>query len=243
MKIVFTDESGQSGGYDNETKELTKGSSQYFTLGSFMIDSEELLKLEREIRDIKIRYGLKPTQEIKSSMSYSKLGLTYEKFHNLLADICSVICNYKNSIIAIVIDKKEAYKRNYINNHNDLYAEAMYLLMERVCMNLNDEPEAPVMFFTDSRKNAKNNHLDKELQISYLRAKYKGTRFVNFPSFSESIVFIDSEYCVGIQLADICTAIINRKIEQGDMNYYELIKSAIRTHNDKIDGYGIKVFK
>ena len=214
MKIVFLDESGQPGGYDTELGALKNGVSKYFTLGSFMIDCDDLLKLETKIRDIKIKYGLNPHHEIKWSMSYSKLGLSSEAFFNLRKDIIDVIATYPNSVIAIVMDKEACYKKPYISNHNDLYANALHLLMERVCMNLNCEKDKPVMFFTDSRKNDKNNKLDKDLQISYLRAKYMGTEFVHFPNFSESIVFIDSEYCIGIQLADICSAIIHKTIDE-----------------------------
>lgn len=243
MKIVFIDESGQPGGYNFETNSLTKNSSEYFTLGSFMIDSDDLLKLENTIRDIKIKYGLKPNQEVKWSMSYSKLGLTCEEFYNLKSDIISVISNYKNSVIAISMDKENSYKKPHISNNNDLYATALHLLMERVCMNLNNEKDTPVMFFTDSRKNDRNNKLDKELQISYLRAKYMGTKFVHFPNFSESIVFIDSEYCIGIQLADFCAGIVHKKITNNEDIGFSLLSPAIREHNNEIDGYGIKIYK
>lgn len=243
MKIVFIDESGQPGGFNNSTQEFNEKSSEYFTLGSFMIDSDDLLNLENSIRDIKLKYGLKPNQEIKWRMSYSKLGLSQADFFDLKRDIISIISKYKNSVICIVMDKKSCYLKPHISDHNDLYATALHLLMERVCMNLNDEKDVPVMFFTDSRKNDKNNKLDKELQISYLRAKNMGTKFVHFPNFSESIVFIDSEYCIGIQLADFCAGIVHRRISYDEDFAYNLLEPAIRTHKGQINGYGIKIYK
>lgn len=244
MKIVFIDESGQPGGYNSDTGIFNEKSSKYFVLGSFMIDTKELLFLETQIKDIKIKYGLSPHQELKWNCSYSKLNMPREDYYKMRKEIIDVISWHQNSVIAIVIDKKEFYKKKYINNHNDLYTNALHLLMERVCMNLNDEKGEPVMFFTDSRKNDKSNLLDKEIQISYLRAKNMGTNFVRFPNFSESIVFIDSQYCIGVQLADFCAGIISNTI-LNDYDYppYDMLLPAIRKHNGKVEGYGIKIRK
>ena len=52
----------------------------------------------------------------------------------------------------------------FIQNHNDLYAIALHLLMERCCMQITDEKgrntHIPAMMFADSRKNNNNNKLD-----------------------------------------------------------------------------------
>ncbi len=74
------------------------------------------------------------------------------------------------------MDKENCYRNRIdIKNHNDLYAFALNLLMERVCMEISDRDGrnavTPALMFTDSRKNDNNNKLDKELQIAYLRAR------------------------------------------------------------------------
>ncbi len=84
--------------------------------------------------------------------------------------------------------------------------------------------------------------LDKELQVAYLRAKNMGTHFVEFPNFCESIVFVDSDYYLGVQLADFCAGAIHRKYENDDERFFEIIKSAIRKYKGNIYGAGIKLY-
>ena len=100
----------------------------------------------------------------------------------------------------------------------------------------------PVILFTDSRKNDNNNKLDKELQISYRRAKNMGTKYIGFPNFSESLVFIDSQYSSRIQLADFCAGAIFKCFEDNNSDFINILKPAIRNHNGKIAGVGIKKF-
>ena len=82
-----------------------------------------------KFKDIKIKYGLKESTEVKWSCTYSKLGLNFEQYKNMKQDIINMISNYKNSVIGIVMDKENCYKnRTDIKNHNDLYAFALNLL-------------------------------------------------------------------------------------------------------------------
>lgn len=249
MYIVFIDESGQPGGWDNETKSLTKDSSKLFTLAGFMIDANKILEMETKFKDIKIKYGLKESCEVKWSCSYSKLGLTFEQYKNMKQDIIRMIAEYENSVIGVVMDKENCYKnRTDIRNHNDLYAFALNLLMERVCMEISDREGrnslTPALMFTDSRKNDNNNKLDKELQIAYLRARSLGTHYIKFPNFCESLVFLDSNYSCGIQCADFCAGAIHKKFEMQDEEFFKILTPAIRKNkSENIYGYGIKVYK
>lgn len=214
-----------------------------------MIDANDILEIETKFKDIKIKYGLKATTEVKWSCSYSKLGLSFEEYKNMKLDIINMISQYKNSVVGIVMDKGCCYKnRNDIKNHNDLYAFALNLLMERVCMEISDRDGrgalTPALMFTDSRKNDNNNKLDKELQIAYLRARSLGTHYINFPNFCESLVFIDSNYSCGIQCADFCAGAIHKKFETDDDSLFNLLLPAIRCNkNNNIYGYGIKLYK
>ena len=136
-----------------------------------------------KVKDLKVKYGLDPHHEIKWHTTYSKLGLTYEQNIELKNEMLNIISKYKNSTFGIVMDKEKCYKeKSFINNHNDLYAVALHLLMERCCMEITGrkgrKTKIPVMLIADSRKNNTNNKLDKELQVAYLRAKNMGTHFV-----------------------------------------------------------------
>ena len=175
MYIIFLDESGQPGGFDNESNKLLKNTSKYFVLAGFMINADDILKIEKHMRDIKIKYGLNPLHEIKWHTTYSKLKLFFEQYKNMKLEIIKEISKYKNSVIGIVMDKENCYKNRmeYIKNHNDLYATALHLLMERASMQITNkfgkrDNLIPAMLIADSRKNDNNNKLDIELQIAYL---------------------------------------------------------------------------
>ena len=249
MYIIFLDESGQPGGFDKENNKLVKNTSKYFVLAGFMINADDILKIEKHMRDIKIKYGLNPLHEIKWHTTYSKLKLSFEQYKNMKLEIVREISKYKNSVIGIVMDKENCYKNKseYIKNHNDLYATALHLLMERASMKITNKFRKrndliPAMLIADSRKNDNNNKLDKELQIAYLRAKNMGTHFIKFPNFCESIVFVDSDYYSGVQFADFCAGAIYKKYENHNDDFFEELKSAIRKHNNSINGAGIKLY-
>ena len=246
MYIVFIDESGQPGGYDSNTQKLVGGATKYFILSGFMIDGNDLINIEQKLNQVKIKYGLSKDIEAKWNSSYKALGMTLEEYQKYKSEICEIIAEYRNSVVGIVMDKQECYKnKKGIESHNDLYAYALNLLMERFCMEVTDrhgrDTNIPVILFTDSRKNDNNNKLDKELQISYRRAKNMGTKYIGFPNFSESLVFIDSQYSSGIQLADFCAGAIFKKFEDNVSEFQDILIPAIRSHKGKIEGVGIKI--
>ena len=213
-----------------------------------MINADDILNIERKLSDLKIKYNLNSSHEVKWHTTYSKLKLNFEQCNNMKLDILKLISQYKNSVIGIVMDKENCYKNksDYIKNHNDLYATALHLLMERCSMQITSRKKTdnciPAMIIADSRKNDNNNKLDKELQIAYLRAKNMGTHFIKFPNFCESIVFVDSDYYSGIQLADFCAGAIYNKYEKNENKFFDVLRPAIRTYHNSIKGAGIKVY-
>lgn len=248
MQIIFLDESGQPGGFDKENKKLGKNVSRYFTLGGFMIDADNILEIERKLREIKMKYKLNSNHEIKWHSTYPKLGLNYEQYKNMKLEVIRTISEYRASVIGIVVDKEECYKnKEYINDSNDLYAVALHLLMERYSMEIknkhNEDIMKPVIMIADSRQSMNSRKLDKELQIAYLRAKNMGTYFVKFPNFCEGIIFVDSDNFTGIQLADFCAGAIHRKYEQNDDTFFNELIPAIASKKNNIYGAGIKLYK
>ena len=233
MQIVFLDESGQPGGFDKEKSNLVDNTSRYFTLGGFMIDADRILEIEKGMKDIKIKYGLSPSHEVKWHTTYSKLGLNFLQYKSMKTDIMSFISKYKSSVIGIVADKESCYKnKDYINTPNDLYAVALHLLMERYCMEIYNKKkkyqDKPTIMIADSRQSINSNKLDKELKIAYLRAKNMGTHFIEFPNFCENIIFVDSDDFSGVQIADFCAGAIHRKYENEDDTFFKILSPAIR---------------
>ena len=213
-----------------------------------MIDADNLLDIEKELKDIKLKYGLSTVHEIKWHTNYSKYGLNFEQYDKMRVEITQLISNYKNSVIGIVMDKKSCYKnKDYITTPNDLYATALHLLMERYCMLTSNvkriSKQKPIIIIADSRQSVNSNKLDKQLQVAYLRAKNMGTHFVKFPTVAEGIIFVDSDNFSGIQLADYCAGIIHKKYEMKDDRFFNILEPGIRTHNNTKDGPRIKWYK
>lgn len=239
---------GQPGGFNKSENRLVRQTSKYFVLAGFMINADQILNIETSLKDIKLKYGLNPYHEVKWNTRYKDLGIDYNQIIDMKKDVMNTVNGYKNSVIGIIMDKEYCYKnKEFINTHNDLYALALHLLMERCCMQITDEKgrntNSPAILFADSRKNDSNNKLDIELQTSYLRAKNMGTHFVKFPNFCDSLIFADSDYNAGVQIADFCAGAMFRKYESNDETFFEILKPSIRKHNGKIDGAGIKVYK
>lgn len=211
-----------------------------------MIDADKILCVEETLKNIKIKYGLNPYHEIKWNTKYKEIAMEYSQIMNMKKEIMEIVKDYKSSVVGIIMDKEYCYKnKEFIKDHNDLYALALHLLMERFCMQITKSKNSkiPVMLFADSRRNDKNNRLDNNLQISYLRAKNMGTHFVKFPNFSDSLIFVDSDYNAGVQIADFCAGAIFRKYENNDNTFFDILKPSIRKHKNSIEGAGIKLYK
>lgn len=237
---------GEPGGFDKQNNKLHENTSRYFTLAGFMIDSDKILEIQKDMADNKIKYGLKQYNEVKWHTTYSKLGLNFEQYKNMKLDIINSISKYRKSVIGIVMDKESCYKnKEYINTPNDLYSVALHLLMERSCMETtkNKETVVSTIMIADSRRNVNNNKLDNELKTAYLRAKNMGTYFVKFPSFCENIVFVDSNDFSGVQIADFCAGAIHKKYEKQDDEFFNALMPAIVSKKGNIYGPGIKIYK
>lgn len=246
MFLIFLDESGQPGGFDKENNKLVENTSKYFTLAGFIVDADKILKVEKEIKDIKLKYGLSREHEVKWHTTYSKLGLNFEQYRNMKMEIIETISKYKESVIGVIMDKESCYRnKDYIKNPNDLYAIALHLLMERSCIKVKNKKnyEIPIMMIADSRQSINSNKLDKELKIAYLRAKNMGTHFMKFPNFCENIIFVDSDDFSGVQIADFCAGAIHKKYENMQEEFFCALLPAIITRKNSIDGAGVKLYK
>lgn len=237
MYIAYVDESGNPG-------LGSSGSSTYFTLGALLLNADDILDIEKEVARIKIAHEISPQTEFKWNSRYSNFGLDKETFISYRQCIFKLVNRKAVTIVASVLHKEKSYKKPYINNHLELYKQALFLAMERIHYFLEDnEKGQPTIFVIDSRKNNKDGRLDKKLTEAYKRALGQGTYYTNFRWFSETPFFTDSSEAVGIQLADHCVGAIHRVAEQNNDDWYKLIRQSMRHgKNGKIEGYGAKCF-
>ncbi|MED0676182.1 DUF3800 domain-containing protein [Aneurinibacillus thermoaerophilus] len=240
MYFVFIDEAGTPGYKKGKTPD------GYFTLAGMIVKGENILKLERELQRHKLDYGLPPQEEFKWGSKYSSVGWSYDEYANFREGVFQIIENLAETIIGVVLDKGESYKKNYINDHCDLYQQALYLMMERINMWYEDTGviAAPTIFVIDSRKNNKEADLDEKLAKSFRGALRTGTYYhQGFPWFSHSPFFSTSEESTGLQLADYCAGPIQQYFSTGKDEWYQKMRGKIRkSPGGKVSGYGIKTF-
>ena len=86
------------------------------------------------------------------------------------------------------------------------------------------------------------NHNDLYSTALHLLMERCSMQITKFPNFCESIVFVDSDYYSGVQLADFCAGAIYRKYENNETDFFEELKPAIRKHHNSIYGAGIKLY-
>lgn len=232
--FVYIDENGQPFG-------LKESSSKYFILSGFLIKGHQILKIENDLKIIKINHNF--SGELKYSSSYKKMNLDYFEFMQIKKDLSEYINNFENSVVGVIIDKKNFYN-DYPNG--DIYETALRLIMERFHMEVYSRHHGnikniPITIFADSRKNNKNKKADHTLQKAYKKALLNGTNFIKFTNYTESIVFVDSEDSTGIQLVDHCAGLFGRYFEKNDTECLSTIKNAIRKNNkNQYNGFGIK---
>lgn len=241
MYFVFIDEAGTPGVKQGKIPE------GYFTLAAMVVKGDNILKMERQLRSIKGEFDIHPKDELKWGGKYSEVGLTHESFMTFREYTFDLIESISETVIASVIEKKKAYEKHYINDHFDLYQQALFLVMERIYQWFDDPgvTKEPTVFVIDSRKNNKQANLDEKLAEAYKRAKSTGTYFFGaFPVFSETPYFASSDNSAGLQLVDYCAGPIQQLFSRGNDDWYRKLRGKIRKskYDGKISGYGIKCF-
>lgn len=238
MFFVYVDESGTPGYSKNNIQ------NKYFVMAGIMIHSSNLLTVEQRMIDNKINHKLSMDEEVKWNSKYSKLGLSLEEFLSYRKNLYKIIQDFSTTIIATVMNKPNAYNKEYINNHFDVYKNSLFYLMERVHYFISDDIKRPetTVFVLDSRKNDKDRQLDKMLARAYREALGLGTYYTNFSYFSRTPFFSDSEDCVEIQLADHCAGPIYRLFTEHNRDWFSLIEPKLRMRNGTYIGSGLKIF-
>ncbi|MDT3416191.1 hypothetical protein QO009_002059 [Brevibacillus aydinogluensis] len=241
MYFVFVDEAGTPG-YNKK-----KQPEGYFSLAGIIIKAERILELEKKLRKLKRDFEIHPNDEFKWSSSYSEFGFDFKTFCEYRGEKFRLINEIAETVIVSVLDKAESFKKDYINDHCDLYQQALYLMMERIHNWRSDRgvTDGPFVFVIDSRKNAKEANLDEKLGNAYRRALRTGTYYytTGFPAFSETPYFTASESSSGLQLADYCAGAVQQYFTKGTSDWYPMLRPKIRKSADgKVSGFGIKFF-
>ena len=198
---IFLDESGDLG--------FSKRSSKWFLFTMVVIDDPK--KLERVIKKVRKTLNKKHKRKHSELHSYHADEITRIR---MLKELCKL----NISVVTTILNKEKVYvglkeQKNYLYNYT-----ANILLDRFINTNLIDNSHDLVLVADrkDTKKNLQNNF------ISYITQAMQKRRA---GGFSMSLAASHDEK--GLQAVDFISWAIFRKYEQGDYQYYEIIKEKI----------------
>lgn len=215
MYLLYIDESG--------TKDLHRGeankedNSEYFVLGAILIKAEDLSHIEDEIQQLKSEYLKDPYQELKSTVNTKKLkpGKSREDF---LDKIHLAISGSACCCFGAQIHKPSLQAEGLLTSKDEIYKMCFQHILSSVNSFMKHERlDQSVTVFIDRIDSSHN----KKVYIAYKEALESRTiDFIGFDDkhFSPSINFVDSEFTIGVQLADIVAGALWRGIEKKQKN-------------------------
>lgn len=218
-----------------------------FCMGGIIIPEESWHNIAQDFFELKKKHGIDRTTEVKwtdlrsSKGPLAKLGRDgRDEFRNALFSWIGQL--EAMTIVAVRFNKKRAVDEKwYINTNEDVYRYAFQFLLERFHRFLEDlgNVDAHGIVIQDPRGKKE----DKALRKFYADLGMFGTYFVNFRTLVEALLLVPSQWSVGVQLADLCTGAIHRKLVSQDSEDYDKIESRIRRGpSGQIKGWGVVYF-
>ena len=251
MKLIYIDESG-------DTISLSQAGSKYFTLTACIIDEKDRQKIEADFRTIKYEFYKDLDIEFKSNFiryanpdipNYdSPLKLhSRERYNDLEKNLSEFLKKIPICLISIVIDK-EFYWHKYPSQNP--YDAAYIFLLERIQWYLKEKNSLGIVII-DPRDGRVEKHFigDGLEKLHHLMRFHKlvGVSYTTTPNIVERLLYSDSKNTIGIQIADLYSYPVFHIFEynKNPVDYWRFIDITflkLRIYNDKVDGYGLKVF-
>lgn len=218
-------------------------SEQYFALGGFSINADEvhLLKelqqrmwatnpdLGQRGDEIKFAHVGSNFDRRKSPNPLVRVGMDMNARRGFVIEALESLGKIPSiEAIVAVVDKKLAYGPKP-------YEHAMTCLTERLVHSLSEKSERG-MFICDEEQRAQKDM--REVLDS------GGSWYVQFASIVETILFVPSVWSPGVQFADLVAGSVARAMNYGDTKYMKKIEPYLRkqTGTQRWQGFGIVVF-
>lgn len=245
MHLCFIDESS------TPPKPTKVKPRPFFTLAAVFIPVAQWKAIAVEIQqlkanpkyavrgEIKWRYFGRDNDDKKNNVSHLDKP-TQDEFRRRLYKILSD----RNSVKSVVAVTKieEAYKLDYYEDENDIYAYAYKQIVERFQYHLQEVGRASGseqlgMVIADHRGRDDDERLRRYHQLLLNATASNLSRLSNL---IEGIFLTPSDTSIGIQLADMVAGAVNRRYCSNDRAWSESIKPILRSRSDgTIDGYGL----
>lgn len=235
MYLLYIDESGTKDLHRGENNK--EGNSEYFVMGAVLIKAEDLSDIEEEIQDIKSTYLKDPYQELKSTVKAKSLKNNTNR-DNFLNSIHQAIVSSNCYCFGAQVHKPTLQKHGILENRDQIYKICFLHILSAVNSYLKHENiNESVTVFID-RVDAANN---KKVYLAYKEAlESKSIDFIGFDKkhFSPSINFVDSEFTIGVQIADLIAGALWRGVEKSKKTYSRMLLPRFpRDNNQKYVGY------
>jgi hypothetical protein len=258
MQLIYIDESGDSSLPTSPT-EFFKHSEHFIRVGigfhdkkwskiNYAIEkfrTQKGLPTDLEIHATDVLYGKKQVTKVINGKKTKDKTLnwfgykmrTREERRNFLSDYLKAIFNLKCiTIFAVVVHKKNidlTIPQNHIARNPKL--KSLELMTERVNYFLCKSTDQKGMLIMDSV-----NGEDDKLHHDFQRFLYKNSNHIRPYQFVETILFAPSHHSNLLQLADVCTFALKRKVVDSDDSLFNIIEPYFFSVNGGVDGKGIK---
>ncbi|MGT2800664.1 DUF3800 domain-containing protein [Streptococcus marmotae] len=216
MYLLYIDESGTKDLHRGEKNK--EGNSEYFVLGAVLIKAEDLSDVERRIQGLKENYLKNPYEELKTTIKQKKL-IQNKKRQDFLDEIYLTISESQCHCFGAQLHKPTLQKEGLLSSKDDVYKMCFQHILSAVNSFMKHErSKQTVTVFIDRIDPVHN----KSVYIAYKQAlESKAIDFRGFDDkqFSPSINFVDSEFTIGVQLADMVSGALWRGVEKNQKDY------------------------
>lgn len=247
--IMYIDESG-------DTIPLSQSGKKFLVLTGCVINADDKIALEQELRAIKTKYYQNPDIEIKSNfLRYANPDITdcgsplklhdRKKYNQLEADVSAFLKKIPVTLISVAIGKQEFWDKYPAKNP---YDSAYVFLVERYQMFLQKEKALGICILDPREGQVEKHYIGESIDKAHHALRFDGSRLgVKCDNVIERVLFSTSDLNVGIQIADLyCYPIFhvleyNKKSDEY-WRYNDVTRLKLHAKKGKIDGIGLKVF-
>jgi len=242
--FFFLDETGDHG------LDFIDKNFPLFLLCGCLIREDNLLLLEKDIKDFKIKYFKSDavvlhSRDIRKCQSSFQILFDLELKAKFYQELNSIVEKTEFQIIGAGINKENHLKR-YGVGAKDPYALSLSFIIERLIFCLDKlSADSTVEIIIEERGKKE----DRLLLSHYNSTMDKGTYYVSSERLKKKILkfehFAKKDNIIGLQIADLCAYPLARNILNPDVPYksFDIIKPKIycRGKGDYL-GWGLKVF-
>ena len=240
--FCFSDDSGN---YKKDCNQKFFSACPYYIRSCVLIKSDEYNSIKDFIIFQKALYNIPLTMEIKFSDCWQlkknrrsgRLSLIpHLDCDDLLNFIHDIITHIRNNTSTRLVFTITNNSKQFQYERKQIFEMHIQDLMQRVEMEIQNQPGNNAIFFIDNEKD----HKDEELREAFFTI-FQGDKFLNYNHLIESISISRSHQNIGIQLADYYAGILNNALQNRNPSsgYFKEVFPSIRRGPRTVMGYGV----